>query len=999
MSRFTRFASSLLGLSALTLLSACSGVSTVATSSGVPSIALRGSVHGGQQAVAGATIQLYSVGTTGDASAATALGSSTTTASDGSFSLTGKYNCTNATNGVNTLVYILSTGGNPGSGTNPNLIMMAALGQCSSLTSSTFIFIDEVTTIGSIAALYNPYMTSATNLGSGSSDALAAGVGAFGNVAVYTNTSTGTAPGPTLPSGYYASSTEINTLSNILASCVNSTGGAASGTNSSDGTACGNLFNLTRNVGGVAPTNTIAAILNILNNPTQNASSLFSLPQPIAPFQPSLSAAPTTWALPVRQIATTPSISVTGGTYSSAQFVTLSDGIPFAVIHYTTDGTTPTASSPTYTGFITVSSSETLTAIAIASGYANSASASAAYTITGSTGTYSLSGNISLANNCGSTSVPPITITLAHSGLTIQTTTTNGTGSFSFSGVPNASYTVTPSITGPSAVFFPSVRTPTINGGDLVILPIIANIGYTVSGTVAYSGSKTGQTYLSLNPTSCGGGGTTGTSISSKGAFTIRGVAPGGYTLQAFMDNIAVGAPNASNPAGSSAVAVSNANLTGQTVTLVDPAAVTVTSAPTIQGASGFNTGAVVQYKAITSNGVETPSSYTLQWSTDPAFGTVTSKTFAANGTKADAWFFTGLTNGSILYFRAYGSSAGTPVGPISNVYGPVTIGAPTGGNTVSGSVSFSQTPTGPLYVGLLSQTTGNFYAQYFPSPASAQAYSIQAPSDTYNFFAILDQNSNGLIDTGDIQDATDSTSSSSQSVTISGATPNLNLTLPTASSIASVTTQDFRSTNGANVSQNYNLNFRVAGLTKRPVAVNLNFGPNAISPVDIAICSNAANSCSNGFQISFSTAGTAPAVNDTYSFNVTYSDSTTGVLFAHVTAVLGNFATALAPTTGSSVSTTPTFSWTDPLNASNFTYQFYMNDSVGNQVWQVPGNNSNSSGFSSSTTSLTWGIDPNDPTNTPTPATLTLGANYSWSLTVQDSNGNAAIQQVQYQP
>ena len=68
----------------------------------------------------------------------------------------------------------------------------------------------------------------------------------------------------------------------------------------------------------------------------------------------------------------------------------------------------------------------------------------------------------------------------------------------------------------------------------------------------------------------------------------------------------------------------------------------------------------------------------------------------------------------------------------------------------------------------------------------------------------------------------------------------------------------------------------------------------------------------------------------------------------ATVSAVLNAFATSLAPTTGTSVSTTPTFSWVDPANASSYTYQFYMNDSSGNMVWQVPGNNSNANGFSS---------------------------------------------------
>jgi N-acetylneuraminic acid mutarotase/sugar lactone lactonase YvrE len=79
--------------------------------------------------------------------------------------------------------------------------------------------------------------------------------------------------------------------------------------------------------------------------------------------------------------AATPTFSVPQGTYTSAQSVTISDTTPYATIYYAINGT-PTTNSTQYNGAITASSSETIEAIAVASGYAQSAVATAAYTIT-----------------------------------------------------------------------------------------------------------------------------------------------------------------------------------------------------------------------------------------------------------------------------------------------------------------------------------------------------------------------------------------------------------------------------------------------------------------------------------------------------------------------------------------------------------------------------------------------------------------------------------------
>jgi len=79
-----------------------------------------------------------------------------------------------------------------------------------------------------------------------------------------------------------------------------------------------------------------------------------------------------------------PTYSVAGGTYGPPQAVQLADSTSGATIYYTTDGSTPTASSPSYWEPIYVGHTQTIKAIAIvegSSGSAISAVVTATYTI------------------------------------------------------------------------------------------------------------------------------------------------------------------------------------------------------------------------------------------------------------------------------------------------------------------------------------------------------------------------------------------------------------------------------------------------------------------------------------------------------------------------------------------------------------------------------------------------------------------------------------------
>jgi hypothetical protein len=379
MGHSVRFSISLLALSCAAL-TGCNMETTAPTD--VVSLSYGGTfsgrVHGGQQPVGKATVELFSTGTSGYGAGST-LRATTTTDNYGNFSFTkSTTNSDTVNSGSNSWacpttgdpqILILATGGNTqgppivvdnGTNTttttsnNPAVGLLAAIGDCASISSSTYVQLNELTTVASAIALSSYISPGATagaeTFGTGSSTQATVGlnnaVAGISNLVSIANgtvvtpqtySGTGTASGITVTAT--AESSKLVAMGDILASCINSTNGTtttvvtpdATGvpgtpTNvSSTSTACNTLLGAatpptaayTSQSSGSFPaaTDTIQAALYMTLNPTDsgttytgctsNISCLYNLQGGVgAPFQTGLSSQPNDWTVGVTYTAT-----------------------------------------------------------------------------------------------------------------------------------------------------------------------------------------------------------------------------------------------------------------------------------------------------------------------------------------------------------------------------------------------------------------------------------------------------------------------------------------------------------------------------------------------------------------------------------------------------------------------------------------------------------------------------------------------------------------------
>jgi hypothetical protein len=247
-----------------------SGSTTIGA--GTPRTSLGGKVYGGQQPIVGAKVTLWAAGTSGSYGTGASSIATATTDTNGSFGFDNSSGTSPCQLGQ--YLYITSVGGDPGAGPNTSAALMAALpAPCSGTTGSTFVIVNEVTTVASVTALQQfmsiaPGGSPAWTIGAPAANVTGLAnaftqVGNLVSIALGTSSTTtsasiiGVSPNATTyTTTITPDSTKINTLADILAACVNTNG---------IGT-CGNLFSDTRPGTSTPPTDTIQAMYYLATN-------------------------------------------------------------------------------------------------------------------------------------------------------------------------------------------------------------------------------------------------------------------------------------------------------------------------------------------------------------------------------------------------------------------------------------------------------------------------------------------------------------------------------------------------------------------------------------------------------------------------------------------------------------------------------------------------------------------------------------------------------------
>jgi LysM repeat protein len=270
----------------------------------------------------------------------------------------------------------------------------------------------------------------------------------------------------------------------------------------------------------------------------------------------------TTAAYIIAPVLPAPTFSPTGGGASWALFttppsVTISDTTAGTTIYYTTNGNTPTTSSTKYTGTITVSTTETLEAIAVESGYTNSPASSMLYTIAPilpaptfslAAGTYTTSQSVTISDATAGTAIyyttngsTPTTSSTKYTGaITVSATETLEAiaveSGYSNSPVATAAYFISGNAQASAVSDFTisaSSTSASVTPGSsavfaLTVTPLSPATTFTTVVNLMASGLPAGATYSFSPATIAEGAGTTAVTFTVQLPQTISDMKPPG---------------------------------------------------------------------------------------------------------------------------------------------------------------------------------------------------------------------------------------------------------------------------------------------------------------------------------------------------------------------------------------------------------------------------------------------------------------------------------------
>jgi hypothetical protein len=313
--------------------------------------------------------------------------------------------------------------------------------------------------------------------------------------------------------------------------------------------------------------------------------------------------------------------------------------------------------------------------------------------------TYSISGTITPAAGGNGA-----TVTLG--GAASASTTADSSGAFSFSGLANGTYTLTPSRAG--YTFSPASQSVTVNGANVasgVNFTATANATYSISGTISPTAGGSGAT-VTLS-----GAASASTTANSSGSYAFTGLANGAYTIRP--SNTGYTFTPASQP-----VTVNGASVTG--VNFTATAGATYTISGTISPTAGGG-GATVKLSGAASASTTANSS--------------------------GSYTFTGLANGAYTVTPGNTGYAFTPASQSVTVNGTSVTGVnftATAGAIYSISGTISPTAGGDLAMVTLSgaanaSTTANATGNYTFTGLASGVYTV-TPSDTGYTYAPVSQ-------------------------------------------------------------------------------------------------------------------------------------------------------------------------------------------------------------------------------------------------------------------